>query len=73
MQPFSLKIKLSFVFVCWNLQMALQVFTALSYLLSAGQLTANVLLLLVLSAAARYSELIGGERNYTVFKLRIMS
>lgn len=39
------------------LQMALLVSTALSYPLSAGQLTVSVLLLLVLSTAARYSEL----------------
>lgn len=44
--------------------MALQVSTALSYLLSAGQLTANVLLLLVLSAAARCGELSEGGENF---------
>lgn len=39
------------------LQTASLVSTALSYPHSAGQLTVSVLLLLVLSAAARYSEL----------------
>lgn len=44
--------------ICMALQTALLVSTSLSYLLSAGQLTVNVLLLLLLSAAVRYTELL---------------
>lgn len=49
------------VIVCIGvtLQMALLVSTVLSCPLSAGQLIVSVLLLLVLSAAARYSHLLG--------------
>lgn len=47
------------VCVCMASQTALLGSTALSYLLSAGQLTVSVLLLLVLSAAARCSKPLG--------------
>lgn len=45
--------------VCVNFQMALRVSTARSCPLSAGQLIVSVLSLLVLSAAARYSQIQG--------------
>lgn len=47
------------VCVCVALQMALLGSAALRYPLSAGQLTVSVLLLLVLSAAARCSKPLG--------------